>query len=95
MLWTISIEYDSVWMTFVDECPLGCVKQLLTSAIKHDHNDLELFEECFELMERIQDDPQDEYRIVAGDMSDRWELVLKPSAPAGCERIEETQRQIG
>jgi hypothetical protein len=82
-------------MTFVDECPLGCVKQLLTSAIKHDHNDLELFEECFELMERIQDDPQDEYRIVAGDMSDRWELVLKPSAPAGCERIEETQRQIG
>jgi hypothetical protein len=81
MLWTISIEYDSVRLVFTDECPLACVRQLLLSAITHDHHDL-VFNACFDLMERIQDDPQDEYRIIAGDMSDRWRLVLKPSAPA-------------
>ena len=90
MLWTITLSDDNnADNVFVDECPLACVKQLLMSAIRHDHHDLELFKECFELMDRIQDDPQDEYQIEGGDISERWRIVLKPaSSPAGWDKVE-------
>ncbi len=89
MLWTIElIDDNDVSSIFVAECPLKCVKQLLTSAIRHDMHDIELFRECFELMERIQDDPQDEYQIEGGDMSERWRIVLKPASHAGWDKAE-------
>lgn len=60
------------------ETPVKAVKALLCYSINHDYTDIDLYADCFELIEQIQDDPQDEYRISGGDISARWHIVLKP-----------------
>lgn len=80
MDWEITIsDGNGSNTTLTAETPIKAVKALMCHSINHDYTDIELYQECFNLMETIQYAAQDEYRISGGDISERWTIVLKPA----------------
>jgi len=80
MIWKLIISdgNNSPDETYVHELPVAAVKEFLTACIRCDKHDIDLFDDCFTLMDRIIDDPQDYYRIESGDIGERITLTLKP-----------------
>lgn len=97
MLWTLKLTDDLSYRMlgihnphreFSGECPEHCMKAFLTDCIRHDLHDADMFRKCFDLMETMQDNPQDEYQLCGGPSeTDRWRIVLKPAVPAGWDRV--------